>query len=44
MYSVLFIKQTGGKNRTGWAEFFHLLLHEKRVQGGARNIILLHEK
>ena len=24
-YSVLSIKRTGGNNRTGWAEFFHLL-------------------
>ena len=30
-YSVESIK------RTGWADFFHLL-HEKRVQGGAKNV------
>ena len=41
-YSVVSIKHTGGNKRTGWAEFFHLL-HEKRVQGGAK-IFLLHEK
>ena len=28
--------------QTGWAELFHLL-HEKKVQGGAK-IFLLHEK
>ena len=32
-------KQTGGNKQTGWAEFFHLL-HEKRVQGGAKNIFM----
>jgi hypothetical protein len=41
-YSVVSIKGTGGNKRTGWAELFHLL-HEKRVQGGAK-MFLLHEK
>jgi hypothetical protein len=26
--------------QTGWAEFFYLM-HEKRVQGGAKNIIII---
>ena len=38
-YSVLSIKWTGGNKWTGWAEFFHLL-HEKRVQGGAKDIFI----
>ena len=38
-YSVVSIKQTGCNKRTGWAEFFHLL-HEKRVQGGVKNIFI----
>ena len=40
--SVVSIKRTGCNKRTGWADFFDLL-HEKRVQGGAK-IFLLHEK
>ena len=36
-YCVVSIKRTGGNKRTEWAEFFHLL-HEKRVQGGTKNI------
>ena len=38
-YSVVSIKRTGGNKRSGWAEFFHLL-HEKRVQGGVKNIFI----
>ena len=38
-YSVISIKQTGGNNQTGRADFFHLL-HEKRVQGEAKNIFI----
>ena len=39
MYTVVSIKRTGGNKRTGWAEFFDLL-HEKRVQSGAKNIFI----
>ena len=35
-------KQTGDNKRTGGAEFFHLL-HEKKVQGGAKKM-LVHDK
>ena len=38
-FIVVSIKRTGCNKRTGWAEFFHLL-HEKRVQGGAKNIFI----
>jgi hypothetical protein len=41
-FIVVSIKRTGCNKRTGWAEFFNLL-HEKRVQGGAK-MYLLHEK
>ena len=34
-YSVVSNKQTGGDNRTGGAEFCHLL-HEKQVRGGTK--------